>query len=436
MSRYPQNIDAERGLVSACIQWPETADELGQSGGEDLFYHPAHKTVFRTILDMRRERAEVDPATLISRLRESGQLEAIGGASTVAELAMDLPARSLAAELLRIARKASKGRRIAKLAENALGSIFGPSPDPDEVAQKIDTGLREIMTEISEDHVRPWNRVLLDFLDLTHERIKGDTGTLGLSYGFPVLDSATGGAQDGQLIVIGARPGAGKTAFALQVAQSIAEAGTPVAFFSAEMGAVELATRAVSAGAKIDSLHLQAGEITRGQMEAIARYIAAAGRLPIHIDDRPNMRLIDVSIGARRLKSDHNIGAVFVDYLQLIREEDGSRNREDAVRRLSNGMKNLAKELQIPVFVLAQLNRQGDGSRPKAAHLRDSGSIEQDASTIVLLNPTGRRSGEHETVEAIVAKSRSGKRMDIDFDFHGPTTTFREIGESEPEPKK
>jgi replicative DNA helicase len=287
----------------------------------------------------------------------------------------------------------------------------------------MDTGIRTVMTESSADGLKSYSRVLSDFLALTNDRYFSENKTAGIPTGFALLDEMTGGLQPGQLWVIGARPGAGKTAYAFQIAEYIARAGTPVAFFSAEMLAVELATRAVAADSKIDSLKIQNGYLAKQDFPRLTASIARRMKDPIFIDDRANMRLIDIQVGARRAVSEHGVRVAFVDYLQLIQEEEGSRNREDAVRRLSNGLKQLGKELGIAVVALAQLNRQSDGkdAKPKASNLRDSGSIEQDANTIVLLHAESKNSAT-----AIVAKVRGGKRGEIALDFDGPTTRFFE----------
>jgi replicative DNA helicase len=423
MSHLPSNIDAERGILSACLQWPQTCDEVSVLGGSALFYHPAHRTVWNALEAMRAERLEIGLATVIARFRESDKLEAVGGPQALAELFDDVASRALLPDLLKFASDAAKRRSLFVLAESAIRDAKDPAKRVDDTMQRMDTGIRAVLTQTSSDGLKPYARVLSDFLDLTNERYFSDQKGAGISTGFGILDEMTGGLQPGQLWVIGARPGAGKTAYAYQIAENVARAGSSVAFFSAEMLAVELVTRAIAADSKIDSLKIQNGYLKKQDFPRLTESIQRRMKDPIFIDDRPNMRLIDIQVGARRAVSEHGIKVAFVDYLQLIQEEEGSRNREDAVRRLSNGLKQLAKELGITVVALAQLNRQSDGkdAKPRASNLRDSGSIEQDANTIVLLHSESKTSAT-----AIVAKVRGGKRGEIALDFDGPTTRFFE----------
>ena len=428
MSNLPSNIDAERGIISACLQWPETCDQVTISGGDRLFYDPSTLALWRLLESMRAERVEIGIPTIISRLRESGRLEAVGGPAAIAELIDDVASRALLPDLLRFAVDSAKRRAVFRMGETAIVDARDASKPIDDTLQKIDTGVRAVLTESSSDGLKPYHRVLSDFLTLTNDRYFSEDKTAGISTGFRILDEMTGGLQAGQLWVIGARPGAGKTAYAFQIAESVAKQQIPIAFFSAEMLAVELATRAIAADCKMDSLKIQNGFLNKQDFPRLTASISRRMKDPIFIDDRPNMRLIDIQVGSRRAVAEHGVKVVFVDYLQLIQEESGSRNREDAVRRLSNGMKQLAKELGITVVALAQLNRQSDGkeSKPRASNLRDSGSIEQDASAIVLLHP---ESGYSAT--AIVAKARSGKTGSIAMDFDGPTTRFFESDNQE-----
>jgi replicative DNA helicase len=428
----PSNNDAEQGLLSIALQWPETMDAMSEAGGETLFYDPAFRRIWRAMESMRLGKVRIDITTVTATLRADDTLDAIGGPSMLAELASDAPSPAIAPDLLQIARKASKARRIAEIAENASRAILRPNADPDKIAGKMDAALKSVMLDISEDKIKTWPQALGLFLADLQERFKAGAKCSGLSTGFPIMDKMIGGAQPGQLVILGARPSIGKTAFGFQIAENIASNSGPVIFFSAEMEAIELAMRAMSREAKIDSLKFQSAELNKTDFNAIAAATDRQRVKPILVDDRSGIRLADIEIGSRRAVSEHGAKAVFVDYLQLIREDDHSRNREDAVRRLSGGLKQLAKELQIPVFALAQLNRSGEGrdGRPRMSQLRDSGSIEQDANVVILLHRPGFRHDGTAIIEAIIEKARGGKaHQAIEYSFHGPTTTFRELNE-------
>lgn len=422
MTNYPSNADAEKGILSACLQWPNCCDEIALAGGSDLFYSPANRAIWRAMEDMRRDRSEIGFPTLVAKLRESGSLDGCGGPGYVSELLDDVASKAILADLLRFAKDAMKRRALISLCESGIRDAMASGADPDEATQRVDTGIRQLFASSSTDGLKPWSRVMSDFLDDLSARFEQQSGS-GISTGFPILDEMTAGLQPGQLWVIGARPSVGKTAFAFQIAEQLARSGNPIAFFSAEMLAVELATRSIAADARLDSLKIQRGFLTKGDFPRISASISRRMHDRIYVDDRAGMRLVDIQVGCRRAVSEYGVKVAFVDYLQLIREESGSRNREDAVRRLSNGLKEVAKETGITVVALAQLNRQTEGkdAKPRCSNLRDSGSIEQDANTVVLLHR------EHPgRILAIVDKARGGRLGEIAFDFDGPTTRFHE----------
>jgi replicative DNA helicase len=250
----------------------------------------------------------------------------------------------------------------------------------------------------------------------------------GISTGFESLDASTNGYQGGQLWLLAARPGAGKTAMLMNLVENLVSANIPTAIYSAEMFAEELAIRSLSGQTRIDSLKLARGDIGKMDFVKLRDAINNSHKWPLWIDDRADMRLVDIQVSARQLVKQSGVRVIFVDYLQLIKEPEGSRNREDAVRRLSDGLKQLAKELDITVVTLAQLNRDAEKrGRPVKSDLRDSGAIEQDANVILLLNPTEPDSQDPVVdVEVIVAKCRGGKMGPISFEFDRPVTTFRE----------
>lgn len=423
MTNLPSSPDAERGILSACLQWPQKLDTVALAGGGALFYVPAHKALWRALTAMHGERVQISLVTVIAKLTQSKKIDSVGGPGYLAELFDDVPTSAILPDLLTFAKDSLMRRQIHELAENAIRQARDMAIKPEDAAQSIDTGMKRILASVSEDGLKTWGRVLSDFIEDLQARFEDGGKSAGTPTGFPILDEMTGGIHAGQLWVIGARPGAGKTAFAFQVAENIARRGIPVAFFSAEMLAIELATRAVAAESRIDSLKIQNGYLKKPDLPKIAGAVQRLMGNPIYVDDRANMRLIDIKVGLRRAVTEHGVKVAFVDYLQLLKEEDGSRNREDAVRRLSNGLKQLGKELGVGIVALAQLNRASDGkeARPKPSNLRDSGSIEQDANTILLLHPESKT----QTL-AIVAKVRGGKRGDILMDFDGPSTRFAE----------
>jgi replicative DNA helicase len=429
MSNLPSNPDAERALLSCALQWSESFDRIAlHPSGADLFYTPAHREIWQAMQIVRREAGELDLVALISRLRASERLDAVGGAGAVTELLSDVPTPKMTGVYLRAAEKETKRRRLATECHALAASACDQLSDIDEVIQRGDTMIQGLLKTASVARSRAWGEVLGRTVEMIEDARSAGGKIPGISTGFESLDAATNGYQAGQLWVLAARPGAGKTAMLMNLVENLVMPGTPAAIYSAEMFAEELAIRSLSGQTRIDSLKLARGDIGKMDFAKMTEAISKSYKWPLWIDDRADMRLVDIQVSARQLVKQSGVRIIFVDYLQLIKEPDGSRNREDAVRRLSDGLKQLAKELDITVVTLAQLNRDTEKrGKPNKSDLRDSGAIEQDANVILLLNPLEPESTNPILeVEVIVAKCRGGKMGPIPFEFDRPITTFRE----------
>jgi replicative DNA helicase len=429
MTSLPSNPDAERALLSCALQWPESFDKIAlHPSGSDLFYNPANREIWAAMQSVRREAGELDLVALISRLRASERLDAVGGAGAVTELLSDVPTPKMTATYLRAAEKETKRRRLATECHALAASACDQLTDIDQVIQAADTAIQSLLKTASVARSRQWGEILGRTVGMIEDARVAGGKIPGISTGFESLDASTNGYQGGQLWVLAARPGAGKTAMLMNLVENLVSANVPTAIYSAEMFAEELAIRSLSGQTRIDSLKLARGDIGKMDFIKLRDAINNSHKWPLWIDDRADMRLVDIQVSARQLVKQSGVRVIFVDYLQLIKEPEGSRNREDAVRRLSDGLKQLAKELDITVVTLAQLNRDAEKrGRPVKSDLRDSGAIEQDANVILLLNPTEPDSQDPVVdVEVIVAKCRGGKMGPISFEFDRPVTTFRE----------
>lgn len=419
----PHNPDAEEALLSVCLQWPDEIDAIAQSPmARLLMFVPPNHSIFCALLSMRAERKPIDLTTVMERLRADETLESVGGPGRLAEIATDVPTKALAGHYLAILEESARLRKIIGSAEAVVRKAYHGHSAAD-LARDLDSTTRHVMDEASKDCARQLREILLNLVADTQDRLAGAMPRNAISTGYDALDEMTGGMGEGQLWVIGARPSNGKTAFAGNLAANLAKAQIPTAFFSAEMIAAEVATRLLSAESGVDGLKISGASLTGNDMRRMAVAVADMTKWPMMIDDRPNMRLIDIEIGCRRMTRDHGTRVAFVDYLQLLREEEGSRNREDAVRRLSNGLKAIAKDLGLTMVVLAQLNRDADGE-PKLKHLRDSGSIEQDADCVALLS-LGEREGHLRKGKVDIAKCRGGKIGEIEATFCPELTAFK-----------
>lgn len=427
----PKNPDAERAVLSCAVQWPGCMDQIAANPfAESLFFVPAHRTIWGAMLALKSKGIAADLTTLTSRLRETGELEHVGGAVTVAEIYQDAPTPKLLPDYLHLATESAKRRSLLTDLFAVTKDCFNPEVPIDATTQRLDTAIQRLLRSASSGQsCNRFQKVLADTIHLIEERRALGGKLPGISTGWDKLDEQTNGYKVGEMWVIGARPGTGKTAVALNLAENLARANVPTAFFSAEMFADELGIRSLSGQSKIDSLKLARGQVNQGDFGKIAQAVQQSMNWPLWIDDRPNMRLIDIQVGIRSLVREHGIKVAFVDYLQLIEEPDGSRSREDAVRRLSNALKQLAKELGITIVVLAQLNRSSEkrnDRRPINADLRDSGSIEQDANVIILLHAEEPDPNEAiQSVDLLVSKCRGGILGPIPFEFHKAITTFK-----------
>lgn len=425
----PSNPDAERAVLSCALQWPQCHDTVAaHPAGAELFYTPAHREIYSALSAVKIETPAPDMILVADELRSADRLEAVGGTGYLAELWTDSPSPDLLGRYLAIASETHRRRHLVRECHAMAAAACDDKADVDGLMQRLDTLSRRLSVAASEDNCRSWGDVAFATVDKLQAAFNEEGGKVpGLSTGYAALDERTNGMQPGQLWIVAARPGAGKTAFGFNIVENLVTAGTPCAVFSAEMYAEELAIRSISRQTGIDSLRLSRGDVYKGDFPRIAHALSRCGQWPLWIDDRAHMRLIDIQVGSRRMVSEHGVKVIVVDYLQLIKEPEGSRNREDAVRRLSDGLKQLAKELGITVIALAQLNRASekrDGRKPSMSDLRDSGSIEQDANVVILLNPE-EEEGPVITVDVIVAKCRGGKIGSDAYDFQRSTTTFR-----------
>lgn len=425
----PHNKDAERAVLSCLIQWPDTIGQVLAAGDETLFYLPAHRAIFNAVQELRGDRRDVELIGLTDVLRASGKLEEVGGPSTLADLATDIPTPTLLQNYLHIVADNCRRRAIILSCYHVAGDAYDTRQKVEDLAQRLDTTTQQIFQTVTTRKTRRFSQAVFDAVELIERRMKSGGEIPGLSFGIEDLDEATNGMQPGQMIVVAARPSKGKTSLALNFAEHLARKDEPVLVFSAEMLAEELAIRSLSGASNIDSLRLAKGRIGKGELQTLSMAVAKTANLPIWIDDRADLRLIDIQIETRRLVKEQGIKLAVVDYLGLIREPDGSRSREDAISKLSGGLKNLAKELAIPIIVVAQLNRGPEkraDKRPIASDLRDSGSVEQDANVILLLHADTPEDGATVIdMEILVEKCRGGRLGPIPVEFHRPTTTFK-----------
>lgn len=413
----PQNLEAEQSVLGGILLDHRAIDRAIEILDPNDFYREAHKKIFRAMLALNQRGEPVDVVTLSNELAVEGQLEEIGGAAYLAELAEKVPTAANLAYYARIVREKAVLREvIAASTELAARAYEMRSGEVDDFLDQVEHRI----FEISERRVRPQFATMNDLMFTAVHTVESLYERRGLITGVPTgfldLDRLTSGLQPSDLVIVAARPSMGKTAFALNVAVNAAqEGGVGVAIFSLEMSKQQLGLRMLCAEASVDSQQLRTGFLSGQDFPKIVAAADRLSRLPIYVDDTPGLSVLELRAKARRLKREQEakLGLVIVDYLQLMRSHERMDNREQEISSISRSLKALAKELDVPVMALSQLNRQVEARsdrRPVMADLRESGAIEQDADVILFLfRPYvyDKNADEHEA-EVIIGKQRNG----------------------------
>ncbi len=412
----PHNLQAEESLLGAMLLSREAVAAAAEQVTADSFYKPAHGHIYDAISALTAQGEPVDPVTVADELRRSDLLDALGGPSVLLSLQANTPATSNASRYARIVEDHALLRKLIGVAAEI--SELGYSL-PDDVVKTLDEA-ETMVYDLSQNRITDSTAELRELLPDTLSRIemlydRGDAIT-GTPSGYTDLDDLTSGLQPEALIVIGARPAMGKTAFALGMASHAAmHAGKPVLYFSLEMSRLELSQRLLSAEARVDSRRMASGRLEDSDWTKITGAVGRLAEAPIWLDDNPNVSIAEIRGKARRLSSKvGELGLVVVDYVQLMTGRSNAENRQVEVAEISRGLKILARELHCPVVALAQLNRgleQRADKRPLLSDLRESGALEQDADVVMFLyrdeiyNPESPDAG---TAEVLVSKHRSG----------------------------
>ncbi len=413
----PQNLEAEQSILGGILLDNDAINNVLEIIGSGDFYSEAHRKIFSAILELYERNEPSDLITLSNILRDKGHLERLGGEVYLASLVDGVPSAANIAYYAKIVKEKSILRGLIGAATEILNRSYDATSDIDSVLDEAE----HAVFEISENKIKPAFSPMKEIVKTTFENIEKlyakKTLITGISTGFQKVDEITSGLQKSDLIIIAGRPSMGKTAFALNIAQHAAiEDKSPVAMFSLEMSKEQLALRMLSSDGKVDSQRIRRGFV--GEMDW-PKLVAAAGRLseaPIFIDDTPAISALEIKAKARRLKADTGLDLIIVDYLQLMRGRDASAPREQEISDISRSLKALAKELDVPVVALSQLNRQVESrtdKRPQLADLRESGAIEQDADVIMFIYRDevynkSEDNPEKGKAEVIIGKQRNG----------------------------
>ena len=443
--QIPHDSEAEKAVLGAVFLDPEAIIDASDVLQPDDFYEHANRIVFQAMLNISDREEVIDPVTLQDELKKNNQVDDIGGIAYVTELSMATPTAAHVTYYAKIVKRKAILRNLISTSQRIIQNAIEGS---DDVTDILDDAESQIMG-VSQDNASGGFKSIHDVLNTAMEEINSipDDGNMvtGLPSGFSELDKMTTGFHDDELIILAARPGVGKTAFALNVAQFVGlKTDKTVAMFSLEMGAEQLVQRMLASEGLIDSQHLRTGQLTD---EEWRKLVVAAGSLDntsIYIDDTPGIKMSEIRAKARRLaKEKGNLGLIVIDYLQLI-EGPRSESRQQEVSAISRQLKKLAKELHIPVIALSQLSRsveQRQDKRPVLSDIRESGSIEQDADIVAFLyrddyyrderdeDDEGEVEAEEDNgeVEVIIEKNHSSTRGTVKLMFSKPYHRFSNL---------
>ncbi len=439
-SVMPQDLTAEKSILSAMLLSQDVMDECVSALNEDDFYLYSHKTIFRAMNELYNRGQGMDPVTLADHLKSSGDLEKVGGMAYLLDLNTNSFSLASWRHHVEILHRDTTLRAIIAASSKITALAFDAPEDTKEVVDSAESLLLNVTNREVGDTFSDISQVMGDLFTELGEACQNPEGHMGVNTGYKQIDASLQGLRPGQMIVVGARPGVGKTSFALNLATNAAANGAAVAFFSLEMSKTEIAQRLLSAQARIPLSAIRGASIKDDQWNTIIEAIDGLSTLDIQIDDTPGTTVTESRAKARRMLKDKKNGLVMVDYLQLLSPPSGGRrsdSRATEVSEMSRGIKIMAKDLGVPVIALSQLNRNvtdRKGQRPQLSDLRESGSIEQDADVVILLD---RSRTEEEAdrpdrpdmnvTDFIIAKNRSGPLNSVPLVFLPGSTKFVEL---------
>ncbi|MGL4731335.1 MAG: replicative DNA helicase [Clostridium sp.] len=426
----PHNIEAEQSVLgSMLIDKNAIAEAAEVLQGED-FYRDSHKVIFKSIRDLYQKDIPVDMITLIEHLRSNDRLDEAGGISYITEISSSVPSTANLSSYVKIVENKSTLRKLIQSATNIIETSYNKQDDVEAVidlAEKSVFNISESKNTSDFEHMS----VVLERGFEEIERIYNNKGeTTGVPSGFRDLDDKTSGFQSGDMVLIAARPSMGKTTFALNLAQYAAlRSGKSVAIFSLEMSKEQLAYKLLCAEANVDMLKLRTGDLDEKDWENIARASGPLADAKIFIDDTAGISIMEMRSKCRRLKMEHGIDMILIDYLQLM-SGSGGESRQQEVAEISRSIKAIAKELKCPVIALSQLSRapeQRADHRPMLSDLRESGSIEQDADLVMFLYRDeyyDKETEDKNIAECIIAKQRNGPVGTVKLAWLGQYSKF------------
>lgn len=432
----PQNLEAEQAVLGGIFLRPDLIDSLLDHVSEDDFYSPAHRTIFQACLALYQRSVPIDLVTLADHLQSTGQLEHVGGPVYLASLTESLVATSHAESYARIVRDKAVLRQLIQAASDIVVSCHEGGQDVETVLDESEQSIFSIAESKVKTAYSTSKKLVEEVFEHLEKRVGRQELVTGVPTGYHKFDEMTAGLQPSDLIIIAGRPSMGKTAFALNMAmRSAILHDVPTAIFSLEMSKEQLMMRMLCAWGKVDLGRFRRGFLNDEDWVRLHHAADALSQAQIFIDDTPALGTLDLRARCRRLRSEKKLGLVVVDYLQLMRASRRIDSREQEISDISRNLKALAKELNIPMLALAQLNRKVEersNRRPMLSDLRESGAIEQDADVIVFLYRDEVYNKKEDNpkkgiAEIIIGKQRNGPVGELELAYISPFTAFENL---------
>lgn len=434
MRSLPQSIEAEQSVIGAMLIDKSAIAQVLEKLKEDDFYRDGHRTIYKAVQEMFSKDIAVDLVTLLEYLKTTDMLDKAGGVTYISELSASVPTTANLGAYIRIVEEKSTLRRLIKASTAIIEESYSGGKDVEKVIDSAQKKIFDIAEKKDSKEYEALSNVLeRGFLEI--ERLFNNKGEItGVGSGIKALDEKTSGFQKGDMVLIAARPSMGKTTFSLNIAENAAlKEGKSVVVFSLEMSKEQLAYKLLCSQASVDMLKLRTGNLEDEDWERIAMATGPLSKAKIYIDDTAGMSIMEMRSKCRKIKMEHGIDMILIDYLQLMSGSSGSDNRQQEVSEISRGIKALAKEMECPIIALSQLSRapeQRADHRPMLSDLRESGSIEQDADVVMFLYRDeyyNKESEEKGIGECIIAKQRNGPVGTVKMAWIGAHSKFADL---------
>ncbi|MSU45064.1 MAG: replicative DNA helicase [Candidatus Zambryskibacteria bacterium] len=435
----PQNLESEMAVLGSIMLRPEALYDIVDVVKADSFYSEKHRVIYDAMMELFVKKSPIDLLSVSSKLKEKGWLDQIGGNTYLTEIVNVVPSSANIAYYAEIVQKKHMMRRLIEASDHISQIGYDETKELEEMLDGAEKKLFDVtnfntahkFVAIKEELAEAWER-----LDRLHT---DGVGMRGVPSGFHDIDNKLSGFQKSDLIILAARPSMGKTSLALDIArQAAVNHNIPVGIFSLEMSSQQLVDRMLAAQANVDAWKLRTGKLSRqDDFDAIRSSLDKLSNAPIYIDDQPGNNILKMKSIARRLKSEKGLGLIIVDYLQLmVPTQTKSDNMVQQITEISKSLKNLARELDVPVLALSQLNRavEARGGRPRLSDLRDSGAIEQDADVVMFIHTEDKYKDEAEQTniyEILIEKHRNGETGKVELFFNKKKATFQSMDKSQ-----